>query len=84
MSAEVLRPERDGKCEDLVYGLYGMQKVVRDEIRVAVMGQIMGLNKRTIYTFIYKLKISRRTQNYCYRVAILWIGIRHSLISYFQ
>lgn len=60
LSAKVL--EQGGKFEDLGYCLYSRQSLVGGEIKVLVRGQIMGLNRRIIHMFVYKLKTSGRRQ----------------------
>ena len=62
VNAKVLRLEQVGKFEDLEYSLYSRWRVVGDEFRVVVRGQIIGLNKIMIHIFVYKLKMSGRTQ----------------------
>lgn len=58
VSAKVLRLEQVGKFEDLEYCLYSRQSMVGGEVKVQVRGKIMGLNKKIIHMFVYKLKTS--------------------------
>lgn len=58
VSAKVLRLEQVGKFEDLEYCLYSRQSMVVGEVKVQVRGKIMGLNKKIIHMFVYKLKTS--------------------------